>query len=93
MLLSPVGLLQLPSNRTEKETLDVSEHELQISCEIQDADKHLSNQGVLKEIEGYLLHSYLMLFKCPCSTPISNLPTQVRIKLSLPHHTVLPEQF
>lgn len=61
MLLSPVGLLQLPSNRTEKETLDVSEHELQISCEIQDADKHLSNQGVLKEIEGYVLHSYLTL--------------------------------
>ena len=61
MLLSPVGLLQLPSNHIEKETLEVSEHEAQISCEIQDADKHLSNQGVLKETEGYLLHSYLTL--------------------------------
>lgn len=62
MLLSPVGLLQLPSNHIEKGTLDVSEHEVQFSCDIQDAGKHLSNQGVLiEETEGHLLRSYLTL--------------------------------
>lgn len=61
MLLSLVGLLQLPSNHTEKETLDVTEPEVQISCEIQDADTDLPNQGVLKEREGHLLHPSLTL--------------------------------
>lgn len=67
MLLSPVDLLQLPSNHIEKETLNVSEQEVQISCEIQDVDKHLSTQRVLKETEGHLLHSYLTL---ACSSAI-----------------------
>lgn len=47
-------LLQVPSNHIEKETLDASEHEVQFSCEIQKADKYLSNQGVLEDTERRL---------------------------------------
>lgn len=54
MLFCSVGLLQVSSNHIEKETLDVSEHEVEFSCEIQKAGKHLSNQGMLEETEGHL---------------------------------------
>lgn len=54
VLFCSVGLLQVSSNHIEKETLDVSEHEVEFSCEIQKAGKHLSNQGMLEETEGHL---------------------------------------
>lgn len=72
MLFCSVGLLQVSSNHIEKETLDVSEHEVEFSCEIQKAGKHLSNQGMLEETED--ISPDTGLFTCPCGRPLSNLP-------------------